>query len=321
MPRRKRESSVIVHKNILPIIDLSEDSNATTTIITEEALESHLLDNDNTQPNQEEYSPIDDEYSNDDDDDHSTTHSINKRKNRDTERDKDKQKITRNTLSDMQNVQNQLVTIVQDVHKKVTEMYTGWKATGFGGQSENNTKWIEDTINQAISTISEKVKYPSEECLMEACYNALSNADNEEFQNKIKRGGWRRFYNKQIRPLVSTTERLSRQARSNIVQRIKDAIHDEFSDLTKPKTQNRQVTSDEEKKFKNSDITRECYMKLNKPVDVNDDPHYTFLNLIIDRVFTNPKTEKNSIAFGMAVVLNYLDPSKGVNMVPSEVIE
>ncbi|PKK58638.1 hypothetical protein RhiirC2_720381 [Rhizophagus irregularis] len=316
MPRRKRESSVIVHKNILPIIDLSEDSNATTTIITEEALESHLLDNDNTQPNQEEYSPIDDEYSNDDDDDHSTTHSINKRKNRDTERDKDKQKIT-----------------LQDVHKKVTEMYTDWKATGFGGQSENNTKWIEvsniifvnigtrSTKQFLVSTISEKVKYPSEECLMEACYNALSNADNEEFQNKIKRGGWRRFYNKQIRPLVSTTERLSRQARSNIVQRIKDAIHDEFSDLTKPKTQNRQVTSDEEKKFKNSDITRECYMKLNKPVDVNDDPHYTFLNLIIDRVFTNPKTEKNSIAFGMAVALNYLDPSKGVNMVPSEVIE
>jgi hypothetical protein len=94
MPRRKRESSVIVHKNILPIIDLSEDSNATTTIITEEALESHLLDNDNTQPDPEEYSPNDDEYSNDDDD-HSTTHSINKRKNRDTERDKDKQKKTR----------------------------------------------------------------------------------------------------------------------------------------------------------------------------------------------------------------------------------
>lgn len=43
----------------------------------------------------------------------------------------------------MQNVQNQLVTIVQDVHKKATEMYTDWKATGFGGQSENNTKWIE----------------------------------------------------------------------------------------------------------------------------------------------------------------------------------
>jgi hypothetical protein len=59
------------------------------------------------------------------------------------------------------------------------------------------------TINQAISTTSEKVKYPSEECLMEACYNALSNADNEEFQNKIKCGGWKRFYNKQIRSLVS----------------------------------------------------------------------------------------------------------------------
>jgi hypothetical protein len=62
-------------------------------------------------------------------------------------------------------------------------------------------------------------------------------------------------------------------------------------------------------------------MKLNKPVDTNDNPRYTYLNLIIDRVFTNLNTEKNSIAFGMAVVLNYLDPSKGINMVPSEVVE
>ncbi|GBC03787.1 hypothetical protein RclHR1_05320004 [Rhizophagus clarus] len=163
-------------------------------------------------------------------------------------------------------------------------MYMDWKAIGFGGHPKSDTKWLEDTINQAISTISEKIKYSSEECLMNA-------------------------------------QRLSRQARSNIVQRIKDAIHSEFSELIKPKTQNQQVTSDEEKKFKNSDITRECYTKLNKPVDANDDPHYTYLNLIIDHVFTNPKTEKNSIAFGMAVALNYLDLSKGVNMVSSEVVE
>lgn len=89
----------------------------------------------------------------------------------------------------------------------------------------------------------------------------------------------------------------------------------------KSKTENRQVTRDEERKFKDASITHECYMKLNKPIDPNDNLHYTYLNLIIDRVFTNPNTEKNSIAFGMAVALNYLDPSKGINMVPSEIVE
>jgi hypothetical protein len=63
IPRKKRESSVMVHKNILPIINISEDSSATTTITTGEASERHLLDNDNILPNLEEYSPIDDEYS------------------------------------------------------------------------------------------------------------------------------------------------------------------------------------------------------------------------------------------------------------------
>ncbi|GES83122.1 hypothetical protein GLOIN_2v1789101 [Rhizophagus clarus] len=129
-------------------------------------------------------------------------------------------------------------------------MYTDWKATGFGGHSENDTKWLEDMINQAISTISEKIKYPSKKCLMNICYDALSDANNEEFQSKIKRGGWKRFYNRYIRSLA---QRLSRQARSNIVQHIKDAIHSEFFEFIKPKTQNWQVTSDEEKKFKNSD--------------------------------------------------------------------
>lgn len=115
-------------------------------------------------------------------------------------------------------------------------------------------------------------------------------------------------------------QRFSRQARSNIVQRIKDAIHDEFTDLVKPKTENRQVTREEEKKFKDANITRECYMKLSKPVDSND-PSYTYLNLIIDNAFPDSNTEKNSIAFGMAVALNYLDPSKGIKLVQSEVVE
>ena len=61
-------------------------------------------------------------------------------------------------------------------------------------------------------------------------------------------------------------------------------------------------------------------MKLNKPINSND-PSYTYLNLIIDHTFTDSNTEKNSIAFGMAVALNYLDPLKGVKLVQSEVVE
>lgn len=105
------------------------------------------------------------------------------------------------------------------------------------------------------------------------------------------------------------------------MQRVKDAIHDEFTDLSKPKTENRQVTRKEERKFKDDEITRECYMKLNKPVDLNNDPSYTYLNLIIDNVFPDSNTEKNSIAFAMATALNYLDPSKGIKLVQSEVVD
>ncbi|CAG8816252.1 20272_t:CDS:2, partial [Cetraspora pellucida] len=103
---------------------------------------------------------------------------------------------------------------------------------------------------------------------------------------------------------IKEAQQFCRQGRSNIVQQIKDTIHSEFSDLVKPKTGNRQF-----------------YLKLNQPVDTNDDLHYTYLNLIIDRIFADPNTEKNSIAFGMTVALNYLDPSKGISMVPSKVTE
>ncbi|CAG8744831.1 10206_t:CDS:2, partial [Cetraspora pellucida] len=75
------------------------------------------------------------------------------------------------------------------------------------------------------------------------------------------------------------------------------------------------------KEFKETDITKESYLKLNQPVDANNDLHYTYLNLIIDRTFANLNTKKNSIAFGMAVALNYLDPSKGISMVSSKVAE
>ena len=62
-------------------------------------------------------------------------------------------------------------------------------------------------------------------------------------------------------------------------------------------------------------------MKLNEPVDPSNNFSYTYLNLIINHVFTNSNTEKNSIAFGMAVALNYLDPSKSIKLVQSEVVE
>lgn len=92
-------------------------------------------------------------------------------------------------------------------------------------------------------------------------------------------------------------------------------------DLKKPKTKNCQVTREAEKKFKDLKITCNCYKKLNQPIDPNNDPHYTHLNSIIDYVFTSSNTEKNSIAFGMTVALNYLNPLKGINMVLSKIIE
>jgi hypothetical protein len=46
----------------------------------------------------------------------------------------------------MQNVQDQLVVMVQDMHKKINEMHTDWKSTGFGNHTENDTKWLEVSI-------------------------------------------------------------------------------------------------------------------------------------------------------------------------------
>nr|CAG8507605.1 1345_t:CDS:2 [Entrophospora candida] len=44
----------------------------------------------------------------------------------------------------------------------------------------------------------------------------------------------------------------------------------------------------------------------------SSNPTCTYLNLIIDCAFIDPNTEKNSIAFGMAFIL---DPSKGIKLV------
>ena len=89
MPRKRRESSTIAHKNLLPIIDLSEDSNSTSSIsnITiEETVKRNLLDNnDNTTLlNLEDNSP-NDEHSDDEDDNSITYFNNNKRKNKEIE--------------------------------------------------------------------------------------------------------------------------------------------------------------------------------------------------------------------------------------------
>ncbi|PKY26167.1 hypothetical protein RhiirB3_441382 [Rhizophagus irregularis] len=194
--------------------------------------------------------------------------------------------------SDNEDEADVMFTMIQAMQKNVNEMYLDWKSTGgFGSHAENDTKWMEDAVSQAVYTLSEKVKYLNDERIMQVCYDhALADIGNEDFLNVIKRGRWKRFFNKNIRSLA---QRYLHQARSNIVQRIKDAVHAEFENL-----------------------------KLNQPIDDPDnDLHYTYLNSIIDNVFTNPHTEKNSIAFGMAITLNYLDLTKGINMVPSEVID
>ncbi|RGB25071.1 hypothetical protein C1646_772239 [Rhizophagus diaphanus] len=154
----------------------------------------------------------------------------------------------------------------------------------FSSNVENDMKWIEDIINQVIYITAKKVKYPSDEFIMQISYDALINAENDNFNKKMKNGSsWKRFFNKHIRKIA---QRFCQQACSNIVQHIKDAVHAEFMDLKKPKTKNHQIICEAEKKFKDSKIT-----------------------------------QKNSIAFSMTVTLNYLDPLKGINIVPSEVIE
>lgn len=51
----------------------------------------------------------------------------------------------------MQNVQNQMFTIIQDMQRKVNEMYVDWKAAGFGScHVESNTKWINVRIEHYL---------------------------------------------------------------------------------------------------------------------------------------------------------------------------
>ena len=62
---------------------------------------------------------------------------------------------------------------------------------------------LQDAISEAVYTVIEKRKYPNDEQLMQVCYDALINANKEEFQNRIRSGGWKRFFNKHVRSLVS----------------------------------------------------------------------------------------------------------------------
>ncbi|CAG8849049.1 13106_t:CDS:2, partial [Racocetra persica] len=103
------------------------------------------------------------------------------------------------TIGSIHGVQLQMVPMIQDIQKKLDEMYSDWKAVGFGVQMKNDTKWIEDAISQTIYGLIEKVKYPSDKCLMQVYYDALLDMKGEGFTNKIKHGGWKRFFNKHVR--------------------------------------------------------------------------------------------------------------------------
>ena len=49
-----------------------------------------------------------------------------------------------------------MFTIIQDMQRKVNEMYVDWKAAGFGSsQVENNTKWINVRIEHYLINFSQ----------------------------------------------------------------------------------------------------------------------------------------------------------------------
>ncbi|CAG8698092.1 12125_t:CDS:2 [Gigaspora margarita] len=139
----------------------------------------------------------------------------------------------------------------------------------------------EDTISQVIYGIIKKTKYPNDELLMKVCYEALVAMKGDEFKNKIKYISLLNMFIKQLRDFADKQEVIL---------------------------------------FKKSKIQfiPKYYLKLNKQFD-DSDLNYTYLDLIIDCIFPDLKTEKNSIVFGIAVALNYLDLSKEVNIVPSKV--
>ncbi|CAG8549732.1 8706_t:CDS:2 [Dentiscutata erythropus] len=155
------------------------------------------------------------------------------------------------TIRSMHNVQLQIATTIQDMKQKIDEIHGNLKVIS-ANYKENDAKWIEDAIGGAVYKKIGQVKYPIDEQLMKVCYDALSDIYEDEFQNKIKNSGWPHFFHKNVRKIA---QKFAYQGRSSIVQRIKDTVHSEFTELVKPKTENRQISHEEEQKFKDADIT------------------------------------------------------------------
>ncbi|CAB5364931.1 unnamed protein product [Rhizophagus irregularis] len=120
-------------QHILLYIDLSEDSSApvTTPGDSMSANEHHVM---------EEHPSSDEENYNDEID------LRGHKQKKDNENDDDGQKKIRtlNTITNLQFMQKQMFTMIQDIKQNVDEMYTDWKANGgFGDHTKNNTRWIE----------------------------------------------------------------------------------------------------------------------------------------------------------------------------------
>ncbi|KAF0537231.1 hypothetical protein F8M41_008645 [Gigaspora margarita] len=232
MGRTKKSTFTLTHrgaKHTLPSIDLLEEqTEVLSTSSTQSAssgstqigsdmrpaknvvTESNLdMFDDNVLPNPES---SDNEDLNDDISENETDHSNLKRKDNKNANDDDTnmQKRIRysSTIKSIQEVQLQMVTVIQDIHKKLDEMYSDWKAVGFGSNIKIDKKWIEDAISQVIYGVIEKTKFPNDELLMKVCYEALVAMKGDEFINKIKYSGWKHFFAKYVRQTASTNKKI-----------------------------------------------------------------------------------------------------------------
>ncbi|PKK59305.1 hypothetical protein RhiirC2_719905 [Rhizophagus irregularis] len=81
---------------------------------------------------------------------------------KDNENDDDGQKKIRtlNTITNLQFMQKQMFTMIQDIKQNVDEMYTDWKANGgFGDHTKNNTRWIEIKKNSLAFGMTVALNY------------------------------------------------------------------------------------------------------------------------------------------------------------------
>ncbi|CAG8469162.1 6961_t:CDS:2 [Gigaspora margarita] len=67
------------------------------------------------------------------------------------------------TIKNMQDVQLQMITVIQEIQKKVNEMHTSLV-------SADNTKWVEDAIDHEIFGLIEEVKCLSDKDFMKVTY-------------------------------------------------------------------------------------------------------------------------------------------------------